>query len=72
MAAEKLSMAAKTIQQEPVAIQLRYLQTLVEIGQEKNTTVVFPVPVDIFSSLSRILGSYQAYKEGVKADPSDA
>jgi len=55
MAAEKLSMAAKVIQQEPIAIQLRYLQTLVEIGAEKNTTIVFPLPVDMIASLSRAL-----------------
>lgn len=54
MAAEKLSMAAHRIQQEPVAIQLRYLQTLVEIGTEKNTTVIFPVPVDMLASLTKI------------------
>ncbi|MDX2153250.1 MAG: slipin family protein [Bryobacteraceae bacterium] len=54
MAAEKLSMAARQIQQEPVAIQLRYLQTLLEIGSEKNTTIVFPLPVDLFSSLQKI------------------
>jgi regulator of protease activity HflC (stomatin/prohibitin superfamily) len=39
-AAEKLAMAAEVIQKQPVAIQLRYLQTLVEIGAEKNTTIV--------------------------------
>ncbi len=54
MAAEKLSMAAKKIQEQPVAIQLRYLQTLVEIGAEKNTTVVFPVPVDMLTALTRL------------------
>jgi regulator of protease activity HflC (stomatin/prohibitin superfamily) len=54
MAAEKLSMAAQQIQREPVAIQLRYLQTLVEIGAEKNTTVVFPIPVDMLASLNKI------------------
>src|SRR5215471_8617399 len=54
-AAEKLSMAAAVIQKEPVAIQLRYLQTLVEIGTEKNTTIVFPLPVDIITSLGRAL-----------------
>ena len=54
-AAEKLSMAAEVIQQQPVAIQLRYLQTLVEIGAEKNTTIVFPLPVDIMSNIQRIL-----------------
>lgn len=54
-AAEKLSMAAQQIQKEPVAIQLRYLQTLVEIGTEKNTTVVFPVPIDLLGSVSHLL-----------------
>jgi regulator of protease activity HflC (stomatin/prohibitin superfamily) len=55
LAAEKLSMAAHQIQREPAAIQLRYLQTLVEIGAEKNSTVVFPVPVDLLSSVTRFL-----------------
>ncbi len=53
MAAEKLSQAAELIQKEPIAIQLRYLQTLVEIGSDKSTTVVFPLPIDIFSLWSR-------------------
>ena len=60
LAAEKLSMAAHRIQQEPVAIQLRYLQTLVEIGTEKNTTVVFPVPVDMFTSISKLVAEAAA------------
>jgi regulator of protease activity HflC (stomatin/prohibitin superfamily) len=55
MAAEKLSMAAEQIQKQPAAIQLRYLQTLVEIGSEKNTTVVFPLPVDMVSAFTRAL-----------------
>ena len=55
VAAEKMAMAAEVIQKQPAAIQLRYLQTLVEIGAEKNTVVVFPVPIDIFSSVSRLL-----------------
>jgi len=54
-AAEKLAMAASVIQKEPAALQLRYLQTLVEIGAEKNTTIVFPLPIDILSSLGRVL-----------------
>ncbi|PYV93657.1 MAG: hypothetical protein DMG05_00835 [Acidobacteria bacterium] len=49
-AAEKLAEAAAVITQQPVAIQLRYLQTLTEIGVEKNTTVIFPVPIDIFEA----------------------
>ncbi len=54
-AAEKLAMAAAVIEKEPIALQLRYLQTLVEIGSEKNTTIVFPLPVDIISALGRFL-----------------
>jgi regulator of protease activity HflC (stomatin/prohibitin superfamily) len=54
-AAEKLAMAAEVIQKQPAALQLRYLQTLVEIGSEKNTTIVFPLPLDILTSLGRAL-----------------
>src|SRR3984957_377261 len=54
-ASEKLAMAAEVIQRQPAAIQLRYLQTLLEIGTEKNTTVVFPMPIDIIGSLERAL-----------------
>ena len=43
-------------EKQPAAIQLRYLQTLTEIGVEKNTTVIFPVPVDFFSGLQKLLG----------------
>ena len=57
-AAEKLAMAAEVIQKEPAAIQLRYLQTLVEIGAEKNTTIVFPLPLDIIASLGRALDRF--------------
>jgi regulator of protease activity HflC (stomatin/prohibitin superfamily) len=55
MAAGRLAEAAAVIQKQPAAIQLRYLQTLVEIGQEKNTTVVFPIPVDIFTAIQGAL-----------------
>jgi regulator of protease activity HflC (stomatin/prohibitin superfamily) len=66
IAAEKLGMAAAVIQREPAAIQLRYLQTLVEIGAEKNTTVVFPFPIDIFSSLIRALDTVGAPRKEEK------
>jgi regulator of protease activity HflC (stomatin/prohibitin superfamily) len=49
-ASAKLAEAAGVINKEPVALQLRYLQTLTEIGVEKNTTVVFPVPIDIIKA----------------------
>ena len=54
-AAAKLAMAAEIIQKQPAALQLRYLQTLVEIGVDKNTTIVFPLPLDILTSLGRAL-----------------
>ena len=49
-ASQKLADAARVLATEPAAIQLRYLQTLTEIGTEKNTTVVFPIPIDMVSS----------------------
>ncbi len=50
-ASQKLAEASAVLSQQPVSIQLRYLQTLTEIGVEKNTTIVFPLPVDIFTKL---------------------
>ncbi len=46
-AAQKLTDAAKIIDETPSALQLRFLQTLVEIGVEKNTTTIFPLPIDL-------------------------
>ena len=54
-ASQKLADAAKVLETEPAAIQLRYLQTLTEIGVEKNTTVVFPLPIDIVNTWVRSL-----------------
>jgi regulator of protease activity HflC (stomatin/prohibitin superfamily) len=54
-AAQRLADAAKIISSEPVTLQLRYLQTLTEIGVEKNTTIVFPLPLDIISGLTKAL-----------------
>jgi regulator of protease activity HflC (stomatin/prohibitin superfamily) len=53
-AAQRLVDAARLLAEQPVSIQLRYLQTLTEIGVEKNTTLVFPVPVDIFSRITKV------------------
>jgi regulator of protease activity HflC (stomatin/prohibitin superfamily) len=55
-AAQKLSDAAAVMSQNPMALQLRYLQTLVEISAEKNSTTIFPVPIDI---ISQFLKNYQ-------------
>jgi regulator of protease activity HflC (stomatin/prohibitin superfamily) len=50
-AAAKLVEAATLMAKEPVTIQLRYLQTLTEIGVEKNTTIVFPLPMDLVAGI---------------------
>lgn len=52
-ASQRLADAARILASEPTTIQLRYLQTLTEIGVEKNTTIVFPLPVDILAGLAR-------------------
>jgi regulator of protease activity HflC (stomatin/prohibitin superfamily) len=52
-AAQKLADAANVISQNPAALQLRYLQTLVEIAAEKNSTTIFPVPIDVLSALMK-------------------
>ncbi len=48
-ASRKLSAAAKIISQHPVALQLRFLQTVVEVAAENNSTTLFPIPVDLFA-----------------------
>ena len=55
-ASEKLSQAANVIAAEPVAITLRYLQTLTEIAAEKNSTIVFPLPIEMLHLLRQITG----------------
>jgi regulator of protease activity HflC (stomatin/prohibitin superfamily) len=55
-ASQKLADAAKVLETQKSAIQLRYLQTLTEIGVEKNTTIVFPLPIDIINSWVESLG----------------
>ncbi|HMO81811.1 MAG TPA: slipin family protein [Pyrinomonadaceae bacterium] len=50
-AAAKLREAAETIEGHPMAMQMRFLQTLADVGTENNTTVVFPVPIELFSTL---------------------
>jgi regulator of protease activity HflC (stomatin/prohibitin superfamily) len=54
-AAQRLTDAAHLLATEPTSIQLRYLQTLTEIGVEKNTTIIFPVPVDLLTGLQQLV-----------------
>jgi hypothetical protein len=53
-ASQRLADAAHVLATEPTTIQLRYLQTLTEIGVEKNTTIVFPLPIDFLQGLSNL------------------
>lgn len=55
-ASEKLSQAAVVIAAEPVAITLRYLQTLTEIAAEKNSTIIFPLPIEMMHLMKQITG----------------
>ncbi len=54
-AAENLAKAANVIEEYPMALQLRFLQTLTEVASEKNSTIVFPVPVDLFEPFIRAM-----------------
>jgi regulator of protease activity HflC (stomatin/prohibitin superfamily) len=55
-AAEKLSQAANIISQNPATLQLRYLQTLLEMGVNQNTTIVFPVPIEMMNAFTEFTG----------------
>ena len=56
MASQQLLEAADKISQNPVAIQMRYLQTLTEIAVEKNSTIVFPLPMELMKGFERMMG----------------
>ncbi len=56
VASEQLKNAAEVIGREPAAIQLRYLQTLTEIAVEKNSTIIFPVPLEFFKAFAGMMG----------------
>ena len=59
-AAAKLGEAAAVISRNPVTIQLRYLQTLLEIGSEQNSTIVFPLPIDLIGPLMHAVNGANA------------
>jgi regulator of protease activity HflC (stomatin/prohibitin superfamily) len=62
-AAQRLVDAAHLLASEPTSIQLRYLQTLTEIGVEKNTTIVFPIPIDLMEGLNKLLNKSNKERE---------
>src|SRR5215468_8261818 len=55
-ASERLKDAAAVMAQQPITVQLRYLQTLLEIGAANNSTIVFPIPIDLLTALSHAAG----------------
>jgi len=59
-ASAKLGEAAAVISKNPIALQLRYLQTLTEIGTEKNTTIVFPLPIEFLSAFQKLMEKKEA------------
>src|SRR5271157_4884981 len=62
-AAQKLVDAAALLATEPLTLQLRYLQTLTEIGVEKNTTIVFPLPLEMMTLLNKVTASLKPASE---------
>jgi regulator of protease activity HflC (stomatin/prohibitin superfamily) len=65
-AAQQLREAANTMAQEPTALQLRYLQTLTEIAAEKNSTLIFPVPIDVIATFTEVAHAVGKLAEGKK------
>jgi regulator of protease activity HflC (stomatin/prohibitin superfamily) len=61
-AAKELHAAAAIISEEPAALQLRYLQTLTEIAVEKNSTIIFPMPIDLFSAFNQMVEAARVSK----------
>jgi len=67
-ASQALAEAAKVLQREPVAIQLRYLQTVAEIATENNSTTLFPIPIDLFRPfLEKLTGAGQSAEQSQPA-----
>jgi regulator of protease activity HflC (stomatin/prohibitin superfamily) len=69
-AASRLAEAAEIMQQQPIAIQLRYLQTLREIASENNSTTLFPIPMDLFKPFISMAEAYQISQQA-KGPPKE-
>jgi regulator of protease activity HflC (stomatin/prohibitin superfamily) len=67
-AAARLQEAGSTLSQEPVSLQLRYLSTLSEIATEQNSTIVFPIPMDLLSPLIQMTQKAGAQSGGDSED----
>ncbi len=67
-AAAKLTEAASIISEHPIALQLRYLQTLREVAAENNSTTLFPIPIDLFTPFQKLADAAQA-QAGIGTSP---
>jgi len=65
-ASEKLAQAGEIISRNPTTLQLRYLSTLTEIASERNSTIIFPLPINIFEAFMRLGGSKRLEEESTK------
>ncbi len=65
-ASEKLAQAGTIIAREPTTLQLRYLSTLTEIASEKNSTIIFPLPINIFEAFTRLGGDRRLEEKSTK------
>jgi regulator of protease activity HflC (stomatin/prohibitin superfamily) len=68
-AAEKLGQAAEIISRNPATLQLRYLQTLLDLGVTQNTTIIFPLPMDLMSAFIESTKSHSARTSAVEPGP---
>jgi regulator of protease activity HflC (stomatin/prohibitin superfamily) len=71
-ASETLAQAARQLATEPIALQLRYLQTVTEIAAENNSTTIFPIPIDLFRPFLSSATSTSAKAEGSAEPPGPA
>ncbi|MFO8174779.1 MAG: slipin family protein [Longimicrobiales bacterium] len=71
-ASKKLALAANVIERHPVAVQLRFMQTAVEIAAENNSTTVFPIPLDLFGSISKGSAGSMTEEEIAEMEASSA
>ena len=69
-ASERLKDAAAVMAQEPITVQLRYLQTLLEIGASNNSTIVFPIPIDLLTALSKLADAKERVAQADGSSPS--
>ncbi len=67
-ASSQLVMAADQVSKNPVTLQLRYLQTLTDIATERNSTIIFPLPIDLLRAFGTKLGAFAGDAEGASDD----